>query len=73
MLRDRLVCGVADGRLQRRLKDATKIALPQEMGEKGAQQLQQQQQGARSSNVHKVGQTKPNRQICHEPQINIFT
>ena len=70
MLRDRLVCGVTDGRLQRRLlaepdltlKDATKIALAQETAEKGAQQLQQQQ-GVQSSNVHKVGQMKPHRQF----------
>ena len=44
------------------LKDATKIALAQEMAEKGAQQLHQQQ-GVQSSNVHKMGQMKPNRQF----------
>ena len=58
------MCGVTDGRLQRRvlaeseltLKDAIKIAVAQETAEKGTQQLQQQQR-PQSSTLHKVGQT----------------
>lgn len=50
MLRDRIVCGIADGRLQRRLlvepdlslKKALELAQAQETAEQGAQQLQQQ-------------------------------
>ena len=64
MLRDRLVCGVTDGCLQRHLlakseltlKNAVKIAITQETAERGAQQLQQQQR-PQSSTLHKVGQT----------------
>ena len=64
MLRDRLVCGVTDGRLQCHLfaepeltlKDAVKIAIAQELAEKSGQQLQQQQQ-PQSSTLYKVGQT----------------
>ena len=45
------MCGVADGRLQSRLlaeseltlKDAMKMAIAQEIAERGAQELQQQQ------------------------------
>ena len=62
MLRDRLVCGATDGWLQGRLlaepeltlKDAVKIAIAQETAERGAQQLQQQQQ-PQLSTLHKVG------------------
>ena len=48
MLRDRLVCGITDSRVQRRLlaepelKKALELAQAQEMAEKGMQQLQQQ-------------------------------
>ena len=51
MLRDRIVCGISDARLQRRLlaepeltlKRALELAQAQESAEQGAQQLQQQQ------------------------------
>ena len=64
MLRDRLVCGITDGRVQRRLlaepeltlKKALELAQAQETAEKGAQQLQQQRPQA--SQLHVIGQTK---------------
>ena len=52
MLRDRVVYGIADGHLQRRLlvepkiiffKKAIKLAQAQETADQGAQQLQQKQ------------------------------
>ena len=51
MLRDRVVCGIADGRLQRRLlaepeltlKKAVELAQAQETADQGAQHLQQKQ------------------------------
>ena len=51
MLRDRIVCGIADGRLQQRLlaepdltlKKAVELAQAQEMADQGAQHLQQKQ------------------------------
>ena len=50
MLQDRMVCGIADGHVQRQLlaepdltlKKALELAQAQETAEKGAQQLQQQ-------------------------------
>ena len=64
MLRDRLVCGITDGRVQRRLlaepeltlKKALELAQAQETAEKGAQQLQQQRPQA--SQLHAIRQTK---------------
>ena len=64
MLRDRLVCGISDGTLQRRLlaepdltlKKALQLAQAQETAEMGAQQLQQQR--PQTSSLHKIGQTK---------------
>ena len=64
MLRDRLVCGIADGRVQRRLltepeltlKKALKLAQAQETAGKGAQPLQQQR--PQTSQIHAIGQTK---------------
>ena len=64
MLRDRLVCGIADGRVQRwllaepelTLKKALDLAQAQDTAEKGAQQLQQQ--CPQASQLHAIGQTK---------------
>ena len=64
MLRDRLVCGITDGRVQRwllaepelTLKKALDLAQAQETAEKGVQQLQQQHPQA--SKLHAIGQTK---------------
>jgi len=63
MLRDRLVCGITDGRLQQRLlaepdltfKKALELSQAQESTKQGAQQLQQQQRQA-STSVNKLGQ-----------------
>ena len=76
MLRDRLVCGIADSRVQRRLlaepdltlKTALELAQAHEMAEKGTQQLQQRPQ---SSSLLKIGQAKtPNhrQQTARPPQ-----
>ena len=61
MLQDRLVCGITDGRVQRRLlsepeltlKKALELAQAQETAEKGAQQLQQQR--PQTSQLHAIG------------------
>ena len=76
MLRDRLVCGIADSRVQCRLlaepdltlKTALELAQAHEMAEKGTQQLQQWPQ---SSSLLKIGQAKtPNhrQQTARPPQ-----
>ena len=60
MLRDRLVCGIADSRLQRRLlaeldltfKKALELAQAQETAEEGSKQMQQQH--SLPSNVNKM-------------------
>ena len=62
MLRDRLVCGIADSRVQRRLLaepdlTALELAQAQEMAEKGMQQLQQQR--PQPSSLLKIGHHKP--------------
>ena len=65
MLRDRLVCGIADSRVQCRLlaepdltlKKALELAQAQEMAEKGTQQLQQQR--PQPSSLLKIGHHKP--------------
>jgi len=62
MLRDRLVCGISDGRLQRRLlaepnlkfKKALEMAQAVQTAEQGAKDLQQKQQRD-SSALLKVG------------------
>ena len=76
MLRDRLVCGITDSRVQRRLlaepdltlKKALELAQAQEMVEKGMQQLQQQRPQA--SSLLKIGHAKPpiRRQPTDRPQ-----
>ena len=62
MLRDRVVCGIADGRLQRRLlaepeltlKKAVELAQAQETADQGAQHLQQKQpQSGQMNNLTK--------------------
>ena len=65
MLRDRLVCGITDSRVQRRLlaepdltlKKALELAQAQEMAEKGTQQLQQQR--PQGSSLLKIRHAKP--------------
>ena len=77
MLRDRIVCGIADGRLQRHLlvepdlslKKDLELAQAQETAEQGAQQLQQQRPHSEQMNkLTKTGGKPPRPQQLQQPQ-----
>ena len=74
MLRDRIVCGIADGRLQRRLlaepdltlKKAIELAQAQETADQGVQQLQQKQpQSEQLINLTKSPAPQHGQTTCH--------
>ena len=75
MLRDRIVCGIADSRLQQHLlaepkltlKKAIELARAQETADQGAQQLQrkQPQQSKQLNNLTKPSAPQHGQTTCH--------
>ena len=75
MLRDRIVCGIADSRLQHRLlaepeltlEKAIELAQAQETADQGAQQLQQKQsqQSEQLNNLAKSSAPQHGQTTCH--------